>query len=294
LPTMSIAKRRWTLAVLMASAIFLAVVAYNLIAVRGTFFPSRPASDAPGSLVLVGPGGRRIAGRFFLDSAASPSAPLVVVLHGDAPFVNPGYQYAFASNLARAVPGTRVAALLRPGYADPYGDKSDGDRGFAMGENYTHGVISQLATAIELLKAEWSSPSVVLVGHSGGATLSADISALYPGLIQHAFLVSCPCDVPAFRRHMARLQRDPFWLIPVRSVSPMQVLAQMHETTAVTAISGSDDPVALPKYAKAYIAGAEESGIPATMIVLPGKGHEILNDPAVVDIVAQALHAFSG
>ena len=291
---MDIPKRRWKLAILIASAILLAVVAYNLIVVRGTFFPSRPASEAPGSLLLVGPPGRRIAGRVFLESAPSPSAPLVVVLHGDAPFVNPGYQYAFAAQLARALPGTRVAALLRPGYADPYGDKSDGDRGFALGENYTRGVISQLVTAIELLKSEWSAPGIVLVGHSGGATLSADILALYPGLIQHAFLVSCPCDVPAFRRHMARHQRDPLWLIPVQSLSPMQTLTQMHKTIAITAISGSDDPIALPTYAKAYVARAQRLGISATMVVLAGKGHEILNDPAVLNIVAQFLRSPPG
>jgi acetyl esterase/lipase len=282
-----LARYTWK-AIVLAVVAFFALVVYELIAVRGTFAPSRPAAEAGGTTLLVGASGQRVAGRVYVSGAPSSSAPLVVVLHGDAPYVNPGYQYYFASHLADAVPGTRVAALLRPGYADPYGDKSDGDRGFAVGENYTRQDIDALASAIQFLKSEWQSPSVIVVGHSGGATLAADIADLNPGLVKHLFLVGCPCDVPAFRRHMARLQWSPLWLLPVRSLSPMQTLEQMNKSTTITAISGSDDPIALPQYAQTYIAKAKSSGISAEMIVLPGKGHEILNEPAVLERIAEA------
>jgi pimeloyl-ACP methyl ester carboxylesterase len=272
-----------------ALGMLLIFVACQLIAVRGTFAPSKPAVDAGGSPILVGSAPQRIAGRVYLFGMASPTAPLVVVLHGDAPFVNPSYQYTFASQLARAVPGTRVAALLRPGYADPYGAKSDGDRGFASGENYTHKVIDQLAASIQTLQARWNASAVVLVGHSGGAALAADLSALHPGLVHHVFLVGCPCDVPAFRKHMAQLQWGPLWLLPVRSLSPITTIDQMQKSTGITAISGSNDPIALPQYAESYVAKARRLGISASMIVLPGQGHEILNDPAVVNAVADEL-----
>jgi pimeloyl-ACP methyl ester carboxylesterase len=62
----------------------------------------------------------------------------------------------------------------------------------------------------------------------------------------------------------------------------------MQSGTKVTAISGSDDPIALPQYARAYIAKASARGIPAEMITIPGKGHEILDDPVVVGEVAKA------
>jgi pimeloyl-ACP methyl ester carboxylesterase len=268
---------------------FFALVVYELIAVRGTFAPRLPAVEAGGTTVLVGAPGHRVAGRVYICGTPSSSTPLVVVLHGDAPYVNPKYQYYFASHLADAVPGTRVAALLRPGYADPYGDISDGDRGFAVGENYTPQDIDQLASAVQFLKTEWQNQGVVLVGHSGGAALAADIAALHPGLVKHIFLVSCPCDVPAFRRHMARLQWSPLWLAPVRSLSPTRTLYQMKSSTTITAISGSDDPVALPQYAQTYIVNAKALGIPAQMIVLPGKGHEILNESSVIERIAAAV-----
>jgi poly(3-hydroxybutyrate) depolymerase len=277
--------------ILLAVIAFSALIAYQLIAVRGTFAPSRPVSEAGGAPILVDANGHRMAGRAYTTGAPSSSAPLVIVLHGDAPFVNPGYQYAFASHLANAVPGTRVVAVLRPGYADPYGAKSDGNRGFAIGENYTLDDIGRLASAIQSLKAQWQSPSVIIVGHSGGAVLAADIAALNPGLVKHAFLIGCPCDVPAFRRHMAQLQSGPLWLLPVHSLSPLQTLDQMNKTTAVTAISGSNDPLALPQYAQAYIAKAGRLGISAEMILLPGKGHEILNDGTVLDRVAASVRS---
>ncbi len=286
---MVVVKRWWKRGLLVVVLVAVGIWGYELAAVRGTFVPFRSAADAGGSAVVAGAPGHRIVGRAYVTGPPTPSAPLVVVLHGDAPFIHPGYQYAVAADLADAVPGTRVAALMRPGYADAYGARSDGDRGFASGENYTGAVADDVAAAIQSLKQQWGAPSVVVVGHSGGAAVAANVAALAPGLVQHAFLVGCPCDVPGFRRHMARLHRSPMWLLPADSLSPMQTLERMETTTEVTAISGADDPITLPDYARRYVAKAETRGIPASLIILPGKGHEILGDPAVLGRVSQAL-----
>ena len=56
----------------------------------------------------------------YLTGAEKVAAPIVIVLHGDAPFVNPGYQYSFASNLADAVPGKRVVTISRASSSDPW------------------------------------------------------------------------------------------------------------------------------------------------------------------------------
>ncbi len=258
------------------------------IAVRGTFASFRPTADAGGEAVEAGASGHRIVGRVYLEGAADPGAPLVVVLHGDAPFRHPGYQYGFADDIANAVPGTRVVGLMRPGYADAYGARSDGDRGFASGENYTEPVVRNLAAAIRELQNRWQAPSVLLVGHSGGSAIAANIAALEPGLVRHVFLVSCPCDVPAFRSHMAAAQLSPMWLLPAKSLSPVETLDRMDAAVTVTAFVGSDDPVTLPRYAQAYVAKARERGIEATLVEIPGKGHEILDDPAVEKAVAEA------
>lgn len=285
-----IAMRWWKAALIILAAVVL-LFAYELIAVRGTFVRVRPATDVGGTAFVLGASGHRIAGRFYLSGTASPGLPMVFVLHGDAPFVKPGYQYLFASTLAHAVPGARVVAMLRPGYTDPNGLKSDGDRGFAVGENYTRTVVDDIAAAIELARSQWGASEIILVGHSGGAALAANIAALHSGLVQHVFLVSCPCEVPSFRRHMARQQWSPLWLLPRSSLSPMETLKQMRPSTSITVISGSRDEITLPEYAKSYIAKAKQSGITASMIVLVGKGHEILNDPAVIQQVAMTVRS---
>jgi hypothetical protein len=102
-------------------------------------------------------------------------------------------------------------------------------------------------------------------------------------------LVGCPCNVPAFRRHMARLQWSPVWLLPVNSLSPDQELDQMNHAIKITAISGSEDPLALPEYAQAYIDKASAQGIAASVVILPGQGHEILNSAPVLGRVTAGL-----
>jgi pimeloyl-ACP methyl ester carboxylesterase len=295
-------KRPVKIAVWLAVAVVVFVVVttiYSLVAVRGTFQKKLPASEAPAVEYHARRAeGGEIVGRefgFLVDKQpfwrSVAKRPLIVVLHGDAPFHNPGYQYAFASMLEKAVPGVVIDALLRPGYSDPYGLKSDGDRGFATGENYTADVISDIAKSIDRTTNNYTFSAVFLVGHSGGAAIAASVAALNPGLIDHVYLVGCPCDVPAFRKHMASAQHDPMWLLPVNSLSPMDTLDQMQKGTAITAISGSDDPITLPEYARAYIDKAKQRGLDATFITIPGEGHEILLDQRVIDIIAKDARA---
>jgi pimeloyl-ACP methyl ester carboxylesterase len=227
----------------------------------------------------------------FLVGAVNPASPLVVLLHGDAPFVNPGYQYGVAEDVAKAAPGTRVVALLRPGYADPFGARSDGDRGEASGDNYTPEDMDQVASAVWQLKKQYGATAVVLAGHSGGAATTANVTALYPGLVQQAVLVGCPCDLTSFREHMWESQHGPLWLLPVKSLSPIETLSRMKPGVTITALSGANDPIAPPQDVVAYVAKAASEGVSATMVMLPGKGHEIFDEPQVVSAIAQAAKA---
>ena len=275
---------------------------YPLIAVRGTFQKPLAASCATGLSDGAGRLGHQLVGRRYVSGAENLSAPLVIVFHGDAPFRNPGYQYEFAGRLANAVPGTRVIALMRPGYTDPFGEKSDGDRGFASGDNYDAATMSDVSQAVraiamtaageadESLDAHARAPyPAILVGHSGGAVTVANVAALHETKIVAAFLIGCPCDVRAFRRHKWEWQHAPLWLWPVHAVSPMDTVNEVPTTTEIRAISGAEDPIAPPQEAQAYVEKAKARGIDATLTLLPGEGHEILLDQRVIDAVAASV-----
>lgn len=278
-------KERWITFLVRTSMIVFASLAIASLSVRGTFSASLPSAEAGGLPVTFGRSGHRVQGRMYQETPEGNGRPLVIVLHGDAPGRKPAYQYDFASRLSRTT-GARVIALLRPGYADPFGGRSDGDRGlFAVGENYTPEVERDLATAITEAKQRFAASRVLLIGHSGGAVLAADIAAFHKGLIRKVVLVSCPCDVVAFRRHMAVEQWNPLWLLPVRAVSPLQTLAEMSATTSVLAITGENDQVALPVYASEYVAAAERRMLDAHFVGLTGKAHEVLLDPEVIRLV---------
>jgi predicted alpha/beta hydrolase family esterase len=287
-------------------ALVVGFTGYQLIAVRGTFQKPLAASCATGTAITVGEPGHRLTGRMYVSGEASFYSPLVVVFHGDAPFRNPGYQYEFAGRLANAVPGTRVMALMRPGYTDAFGAKSDGDRGFAVGDNYDSATMNEVSRAVRAIpgppglmpgedpNAATRLPAptpVILVGHSGGAVTAANVAALHESNIVAAFLIGCPCDVPAFRRHMWELQHAPLWLWPVHAVSPLDTVNELPTTTEIRAISGAEDPIALPEYARAYVEKAKARGVDASLTLIPNEGHEILLEQSVIDVVAASVRA---
>lgn len=98
----------------------------------------------------------RLKTEIYTTAPLSAHPTLLVVLHGDLPNPRPSYQYALAPavtqgieapmmpeavriRLAKSIQVADVVAagVLRPGYTDGKGDRSDGDMGEAVGDNYT-------------------------------------------------------------------------------------------------------------------------------------------------------------
>lgn len=216
----------------------------------------------------------------FLTGAANLAAPIVIVLHGDAPFVNRPDQYAFASNLADAAPGTRVFTVFRPESADANEAELGVERAIAFRDNYRLELVDDMARAIESLRARWNAPGVILVGDGGGAAVAAYVAALHPDLVQSAVLILCPCDIPALTLHRT--------LFAVQSLSPLQALDQMNKGTKVTVIADMNDSL-MKEVASSYVARANALGISASSVLIPVRGREILNDPLLIKDTAQAI-----
>lgn len=237
----------------------------------------------------IGSAGQRVKAEIFRSTDAASAPVLVVVLHGDSPLGKPTYQYDFAASASKKIRGIVAAALLRPGYTDGEGDKSDGNAGDRTGDNYTPEVVDQLDAAIRHLKLELHPSAVVLVGHSGGAALSADLIARDSGLANAALLVSCPCDVPAWRRHMKTLYPSPRWDEHVRSVSPVDVVNRISQKTRVWMVVGEKDNVAPLDFTQRYAAALQKHGIKPAVTVLPGRDHEIFLDSAVMQELSKLI-----
>jgi len=175
-----------------------------------------------------------------------------VVLHGDLLPAGeaPSYHYAFARKAAELVDDVIVSALLRPGYTDELNDQSGGKRGLRTGDNYTPEVVDAVAQAIRRLQITFHPRATALAGHSGGAAIAGDLLGRYPSEVNGALMVSYPCDVPAWRKHMVKYeftQVGPFsllFLAPVRSLSPVDLAARVPQSTRVRMVVGSLDPVA--------------------------------------------------
>jgi predicted esterase len=225
---------------------------------------------------------------YFSDSITN-EPNLVVVLHGDAPFNNPGYQYTMAKRIAQQNKNTISIGLLRPGYTDSEGFRSDGKRGQTTGDNYTPENIAVIAQSIQGFKELYHPGKTILIGHSGGAAITGDIIGVKPGLVNQAVLVSCPCYLSPWRAYMSKKQPAvTAWKDSVRSISPHSVINRIDQKVKVLIVSGEKDETAPRELSRDYYHQLLDRGLNARLIEIPNEGHEIFLD----DRVLSAIHEF--
>jgi len=222
-------------------------------------------------------------------SAVISSRPnLVIVIHGDAPFNNPGYQYVLAKMLAAENSNTIAVGLLRPGYTDPNNNKSPGKKGLTTGDNYTAPIVDDIAAAITNLKTLYNPGKTIIAGHSGGSAITADVISRHPGIADGAAIVSCPCNVAEWRAHMKALQKDTdVWDRPVNSLSPNDLVQGIDSKTKIVVVTGEKDNVAPTVLSNNYYAQLKQRNLNAELIIIKGAGHEIF----LTDSVRQAIGA---
>lgn len=220
------------------------------------------------------------------------------MLHGDLlePRVAPSYHYLFARRVAEQMHNVVVAAVLRPGYTDEAGDRSEGNKGLATGDNYTPETVDSIAQVVHALKAKYHPAAAVIMGHSGGAAIAGDMLGLLPSELSAALLVSCPCNLSPWRRYMARTQftkigpSSLLFLLPVKSLSPIDLAAEVPRTIPVRMVVGGKDPVTPPRFTQEYAGALRNHGVPVSVTVAPGLKHNILLEP----VVTQQLAALVG
>jgi pimeloyl-ACP methyl ester carboxylesterase len=209
----------------------------------------------------------------------SDTPVLVVALHGD---LGGREQDEFAAKAAAANRDVIVIGLLRPGYTDPQGHTSKGERGFTTGDNYNAANTDAIAGVIAELRQRFHARRVVLAGHSGGAAITANILGRHPDLAQAALLVSCPCDVVAWRQHMLEQTKYEGFRGSIETLSPIDQIDGMSNDVRVTMVVGARDNVAPPSLDEAYKEKAVKLGKHVGLVQLDGKEHDIFLEPGVL------------
>lgn len=212
---------------------------------------------------------------------------LIVALHGDAPFNNPSYQYRFAELVSTRGEDTVSVGLLRPGYTDAEGRASDGERGLTVGDNYDAERIASIASAIESFSTHHNARKVILAGHSGGAAIAAKLLALHPGVVHHAFIVSCPCDINRWRANMFAASGFEGFKGDLNVESPIDLAKDIPETSKVSILVGRNDTNTTPELSRAYFDALKAAGKQADFQVLEGT-HEIFLNEDVISTVSRA------
>jgi pimeloyl-ACP methyl ester carboxylesterase len=243
-------------------------------------------SGSGGRDLTLGAPGQHVEVSVYESLSRSSRPVLVVVLHGDAPILKPAYQDEFAASVARHMPDVVAVGLLRPGYADPFGRRSDPQTGPHTGDNYTPEVSEQVTAAIRQLQAAYHPARTILVGHSGGGAVVANVLEAHHDLADAALIVSCPCDLAAWRARMGRFggRRS-----HEHSLSPLENAALLPKDPPIIIMVGAKDNTVGVANSQAFFAGAKAAGANVTLRIAPGSGHMMMGDVAPLQSVRDLI-----
>jgi pimeloyl-ACP methyl ester carboxylesterase len=197
---------------------------------------------------------------------------MLVWLHGDVSSGGPAnYHFTVAKKAADSTNLNDVlsVALLRPGYADGEGRQSSAgffQKPARKGDDYQRWVISEVASAVENLKDHFKPEKIILIGHSGGAAIAANILGIMPKLVSGAVLVACPCDLLSLRREQG-------WSTSISSENPLNHASNVDRNSIVILLTGEKDVLTLPKYAQSYANELVKNGVTAKFSLIKDATH---------------------
>ncbi len=223
--------------------------------------------------------------RTYKSNNLSENPILLIALHGDSPFNNPSYHYKFAERIADKSNNLIAIGMLRPGYTDDMNRTSDGIKGDAVGDNYDKARVSQIANAIQQLESYYKPSILILAGHSGGSAITANLIALYPDLVDHAFIVSCPCNVNTWREDMYKLTKKPIFRGALETVSPVELVEHISRKIKITMFSGATDIVAKTELSGEYKSVLETATVDVNLHIIDGEHDIFLKNEVITSIV---------
>ena len=140
-----------------------------------------------------------------------------------------------------------------------------------------------MATVLSELKDKYHPRRVILVGHSGGAAIVGNLLGQPGAAVDGALLVSCPCDVTAWRKYMQSVKGGAIWERPVRSLSPLALVDAVSASAKIWLLVGSDDQIAPSSLTLAYAEALRNRNVAVNVTIAPGLSHNILLEPIAME-----------
>ncbi|MEJ6479511.1 MAG: pimeloyl-ACP methyl ester carboxylesterase [Paracoccaceae bacterium] len=191
---------------------------------------------------------------------------VLVFLHGDVSRGGPAtYHEQVMSAMAPPNGGITAIALLRPGYNNGW-NTSPGNN-FERWDQYTSDNNDLVAQALQFIRDANPDRPLVVTGHSGGAAQLAAVIGRYPGIVDTAILVSCPCHFTDWRRGFNRQ------LIRSADQSPEMHVDGIDPATRIVVITGALDDNTTPALAEDYASRTLARGIDTRLLIVPGADH---------------------
>jgi pimeloyl-ACP methyl ester carboxylesterase len=255
--------------------------------------PGASLSSAPwfseGQTVWIDTPRGQLKTRVYESGGLDEHPVLVVLVHGDIPDPRQGL-YEVAQAIAHVSQNVVAAGVLRPGYKDAQGDMSSGNMGYAIGDNYTPEVVDDLDRVIRALKGKYHAGPVVLVGHSGGGAISADLIGRHPEDVNAVLLLACGCDPKEFMTRWVREHPVFPKNLPNPSLLPLDLAPHVSRRIHVRMIIGEQDDVVRLPASQAYARALETRGVDVKLTIASGFGHnDIFRAPETRAAVTELL-----
>ncbi|MEM6620328.1 MAG: hypothetical protein AAF631_13655 [Pseudomonadota bacterium] len=204
--------------------------------------------------------------------------PTVVVVHeghGPKPFLG------WSERLAKQFPSATVIAILRPGFRMG-GKQSPGNRTFR--DHLTRENNAMLAEALKAAKARHGNRRLIAVGQYDGALQVGTIIGTFPGIVDHAILVSCPCDLPRWRIQRKKINN---W---TSSQSPHDYVRQIPSSTRIHMIGGARDGFIPVTHVRRHAKLLKKAGKNVKLTVVPRVGFKLAQlEPTINAAIAEAM-----
>ncbi|HVJ03267.1 MAG TPA: hypothetical protein VM662_13875 [Sphingomonas sp.] len=226
------------------------------------------AACAAGS---AGPETALPAGDIFGPASGNGIQTVVAVLtDGDSAAI-PDTNRRFAAAAARAIP-TSAAVALPPLTGDGLDPALEG---------YGTRAVAAVGESITALRRRYPRARIVVVGDAGGAALAANLAGVQPHLVDGIVLVACPCALPEWRAHI-QSQAGALSAATSAGLDPLKTAGGISPALRAAVLVGADDPVTPVKFSRAYAEALTLRGIATDYRIVPGKGHQLLEDPEVL------------